>query len=576
MQPTQDGSDIVADLHPPKRESFKHDPLDYTKGSIRLVRILPRLSAAEQLIQCEIIHAETNASYECLSYRWGDPYPEHSILLNGKRFRVRQNLFDFLQLMHARSRTAALDTTSSVLFWIDSLCIDQSKTIERNHQVAQMGTIYRNAASVNIWLGKCRRLIETLCREPDLLEGWGSSPVSPYQPNGRISPLLALIYRTYGPDILFGRTRFRRLGYASVSEEDFSEDKRLVLKRRVLEEDFFDNEYWKRAWITQEIYVAKTAVVVLESEEFSISTLMHILFGCAKYAIHENNIVKKFALFLGFDNSGIPLIQPGRMSNSFLALLRQFSDKHCTIPRDRLYSLLSLYYHGRKVAIDYAQPDDELLCQVVKYLYEPVGLCSVIHISRSLMPQSEPLGTGYIEIDSNHLTLGWGLVQSFNEESSMSEATSPYTCRTLLAIHLSEFHSTGTPCRFLPKLLEKLQGKATLIETQVALSKDYDFTSYGEQIMAVPSSETTSRFLDIMPPSGKMSGPSTLQIYGNGFSFANKDDLWVLRIQFSLVWSMLGAANPAELCCNLHRFPYDDICRGVRVGCNGEASGIGN
>lgn len=37
--------------------------------------------------------------------------------------------------------------------WIDSLCIDQSNGIERNHQVSHMGRIYRNAQRVLVWLG---------------------------------------------------------------------------------------------------------------------------------------------------------------------------------------------------------------------------------------------------------------------------------------------------------------------------------------------------------------------------------------------------------------------------------------
>lgn len=37
--------------------------------------------------------------------------------------------------------------------WIDALCIDQSSLQERSDQVAKMGMIYREAATVVVWLG---------------------------------------------------------------------------------------------------------------------------------------------------------------------------------------------------------------------------------------------------------------------------------------------------------------------------------------------------------------------------------------------------------------------------------------
>jgi hypothetical protein len=39
------------------------------------------------------------------------------------------------------------------VIWIDPVCKNQSSTEERNHQVSQMGAIYRNAFQVVAWLG---------------------------------------------------------------------------------------------------------------------------------------------------------------------------------------------------------------------------------------------------------------------------------------------------------------------------------------------------------------------------------------------------------------------------------------
>jgi hypothetical protein len=307
---------------------------------------------------------------------------------------VRQNLFDFLEHMRLGFITSAKTTQ---LIWIDALCIDQSSIDERNHQVAQMGAIFQGATVVRIWLGKCIRLCHALPKVevfhyPDegrfLYEKFSDEEFSHSgfelpnyrdlkQTNGETSPLLVQIYRIYGPKMSLSSTHkiygSKMAHYLELRATELHE--RLAVLQQTLEAEFFNNEYWSRAWITQEIFVARHAVVMLEKEELSITACINVLWGCDKSAVHGNKIVNKFASYLGFDNSGLPSIQLGGTSKSFLSLLRQFSDKNCAIPRDRLYSLLSLYSDGGKVAVDYAQPDDELLCHVAKCLYEPVGLC---------------------------------------------------------------------------------------------------------------------------------------------------------------------------------------------------------
>jgi len=73
------------------------------------------------------------------------------ILVNGRTFTVRQNLYEFLRVVQQRSAAGALDMLGP--YWIHALSIDQTNTLERNHQVNQMGQIFRNAAAVHLWLG---------------------------------------------------------------------------------------------------------------------------------------------------------------------------------------------------------------------------------------------------------------------------------------------------------------------------------------------------------------------------------------------------------------------------------------
>jgi hypothetical protein len=133
---------------------FEYEPLDRHQPSFRLLEILPR--SEDGFIQCSLSHAlvpeapcesdQSPDSYVTLSYTWGPPEPSSWILVNGKRFSVRLNLADFLEAAVAHHPEARHR------LWVDAICIDQSNILERNHQVQQMGEIYRKAWTVYIWL----------------------------------------------------------------------------------------------------------------------------------------------------------------------------------------------------------------------------------------------------------------------------------------------------------------------------------------------------------------------------------------------------------------------------------------
>ena len=67
------------------------------------------------------------------------------LLLNGRPFTVRHNLWKFLEKGRADSFVDDL--------WIDALCIDQKNVSERNHQVQRMANIYGQALHVFAWVG---------------------------------------------------------------------------------------------------------------------------------------------------------------------------------------------------------------------------------------------------------------------------------------------------------------------------------------------------------------------------------------------------------------------------------------
>lgn len=102
--------------------SFQYDPLDKSTRSIRLLRLEEQsLRDGPICISFETHQLETAPRFNALSYTWGEPEPCHEILLNGKRFLVRDNLHFLLSTLReseyhkrlwARVECALLDFTS--------------------------------------------------------------------------------------------------------------------------------------------------------------------------------------------------------------------------------------------------------------------------------------------------------------------------------------------------------------------------------------------------------------------------------------------------------------------------------
>jgi hypothetical protein len=141
---------------------------------------------------------------------WGpkDVRTEHSISIDNSNFCVRENLW--LALQHLR-----LETEIRVL-WIDAICINQHETQERNHQVPQMGTIFKQAAKVIIWLG-----------DADDASTFAFRFISPSEGH-------AYIIRTDDPATLLEGNH----------------------KLKVIEPIFL-KDYWRRLWIIQEFLMAR-------------------------------------------------------------------------------------------------------------------------------------------------------------------------------------------------------------------------------------------------------------------------------------------------------------------------------
>jgi len=278
------------------RASFRHKPLTLSSGSIRLVEILS--PSPEGTLRCRTRTSNIDfAGYTCLSYVWGSVENLKKIMVDGQPFQVTRNLHDFLATA-ARSKSPRADNSLLNMItqslWIDAICIDQSDLTERSHQVQQMGRVYSQARQVISWLGD--------------------------------SPEIVRLFK-YAREASF---------YGEVPS----------LLRHHLQDMacFGENEYWTRAWITQETCLAKRLYFLANSEMAGLEILQELEDGIERECDPDT-----------YNRLWRPLkyIQRGLQSRNLLENLWQSRRKHCKEPRDLVYSLLSIS-QNLDIVVDYA------------------------------------------------------------------------------------------------------------------------------------------------------------------------------------------------------------------------------
>jgi hypothetical protein len=342
------------EFRPSRPALFTHDPLDYRRGAIRLLRILPHLSKDGQ-IQCQIWHDSVKASYTCLSYVWGPEKIQRQILINGKLLSVRENLYNFMHV--ARSKYANPKQT----FWIDALCIDQDSVYEKNHQVAQMGSIYANAVEVISWLG---------------------------------------FSQSIGRAFAFGLEMSNVPRY-NWDKWDVASDKQYTewLERNKktngqLKKDWFavvKDQYWTRAWITQEILLARNLKFLVNDLEVTptqiawcgsgLLSLINNLEGNARIDPKKwDSRTQVFSHYMYFACNGEPKPYERKLINYFSSLPgRQSYHFH-----DRVYSLLSLATDASSIKVDYRVSRSELLYQVMSLYKTKMCICAWFYMADML------------------------------------------------------------------------------------------------------------------------------------------------------------------------------------------------
>ncbi|KAG6365950.1 hypothetical protein INS49_000126 [Diaporthe citri] len=213
-------------LEPDRQPAYKYLPMSQGQALIRILNLLPGFGSMQIRCVTEVHPVDRAPPYTALSYTWGLEEPRQEIELDGQLFMVRPNLHNFLRRIRHDKSTCVI--------WIDAICIDQENPVEKGHQVAMMGDIYRSARDVQVWLGEAA---DNSDQAMDLLlEIEGSGRTMDEQRNN----IVREVYR-------------QRVG-------------KPLLK-------LYTRPYWQRVWILQEVFLAKDIRIICGSRDFDPSRM---------------------------------------------------------------------------------------------------------------------------------------------------------------------------------------------------------------------------------------------------------------------------------------------------------------
>ena len=328
-------------------------PLEHTRD-IRTL-ILQPAPPHEEPISCDlkVISLEEPDEYEALSYTWGAPFEGQTldhrhITLCGRNFEVTGNLYTALKRFRTQDKPRVL--------WIDAVCIDQSNDAERSAQVAIMSKIYAAASRVLIWLGEDSSSkdgyitlsvldhLATAVTTFHMIEAIATS-----QSIGNRGPQYyeMVMSRLLPTGLQFGELH---------SKLDAPNDQSYVWSVIQSVHTFFNRRYFRRLWVVQEMYHAKTAIISCGAHSIYWQRFQRGLDRLRKSASHlllrgtrrsemldvlQGTMIERLAALLQFS----------KQEGFFLKCIEQCNGAHCQDPRDRIFALSSMN------PLDWPQPD---------------------------------------------------------------------------------------------------------------------------------------------------------------------------------------------------------------------------
>jgi hypothetical protein len=312
------------------------------------------------------------------------------INVNGQSFLIRANL--------ARGLRVFWEFYATIPFWADALCIDQTNTVERSHQVNLMQDIYSYAALVIVWLGPA---VDNSVRAIEIISRIASTPWENDQKWGEnYEPWRSWARRTESRGEREERGRGRGRGRGSSTEGSF------YLSPATREPKFADpntrigayvdhmseraivalleRPYWGRLWIVQEILLARGIRVLCGQQSLlwhTLNSFVDVLTEISQLpGAHES--YDKMRQARGFDiiaerdshESASGEVVSRGLKMPLTRVITNFGQQECADVRDKIFGCLGLVdFKGQSpIMADYSLPAEESARQVSFHIHRTV------------------------------------------------------------------------------------------------------------------------------------------------------------------------------------------------------------
>ncbi|KAI0404111.1 heterokaryon incompatibility protein-domain-containing protein [Xylaria palmicola] len=393
-----------------------------TSRNIRLLEILPS-PAPYSPIECILreVGMPPTSDYEALSYVWGKGRPTRSIVLNGRKYPVRENL-------EAALRQLRVHNNRSRVMWIDALCIDQSNDDERTDQVSHMDAVYRHAKNVEVWLGRESNTSSFLWNHMEQ-----ERPIILKGPEHNLSlhhilgfPFEPLSYCRDCDGSRLGDSHVIKSALESPAAIREFEAMKLVSEARMISAQQITNEtvrdiealvkllerpWWSRVWVLQEVILAKKVTLRCGSRSLDWTHFQAFLFTVIRqgkrsmvryshrggkfplamvHALLLNRVTRTLPLFFLQSASFFAQMADRLSMVNLMSLTYEFK---ATDPRDKIFALVGLLpeqgAERQAFKPDYSTTVKRQFLQVAKYFIEKAGTLEVI-TARLPIPSSDP------------------------------------------------------------------------------------------------------------------------------------------------------------------------------------------
>jgi hypothetical protein len=284
-----------------RRFPYQYKPLESVE-QFRLLSVKPFAQSERFTYELKTFSMNNAPPYESVSYVWGQNDRKFMLAFGDSTvLRITRSLFSALPLLSKHCQSGYL--------WIDQICINQSNLDERNHQVKYMGTVYKQAEKVFIFLGPMLHVID---------------------PDGLLT-LLHHVEKSRSEASTFMTAVRLRDSLENYIHPDYESSSRSALYWRDIVR-LFQHPWFTRAWVFQELVLSNVVMFAIDQKLASLGAIFDLGHVVASL---ESQSLREFQHDLCLTRS------PGFQQLKLMADVRARRIVHGSIDPDLFWNILS-------------------------------------------------------------------------------------------------------------------------------------------------------------------------------------------------------------------------------------------